>query len=388
MTSSLNGEVNLYIETAAANDGDENDDLKENGFVTVCEGRFIPAPATPNTLVLVWVCPDGVAAPGEGDEEAICDLLIEQRLVASCTSSLGGRVDLPPPRSIPPTGVNITFILIDPFTNLPLSAAEVLVILEDSDALTRLATTSYRARRFSAVVRSSSSTSNDSGMIAGAVIGTLVAVTIVAVVMVTVMCVVQRRRSNKNKTSESEAGFPGQQNVNGTMNSVTFSNRYNQMKLDASSSMGEGVVFQPQTREDIFDDPVYEAGFTASNSSYRPPATKKKSSSLERGMKVLKSKVTSSTRHSDLGSQETLLAPLDDSGDYDDIAASSSPPPRPPKPSVNHRQTDIESSDDIYANFQHQQAGAMGNAGQRWMSYWQNRTLIRTSAPEPDTTKK
>ena len=50
--------------------------------------------------------------------------------------------------------------------------------------------------------------------------------------------------------------------------------------------MGEGVVFQPQTREDIFDDPVYEAGFTASNSSYRPPATKKKSSSLERGMKV------------------------------------------------------------------------------------------------------
>ena len=86
-----------------ATDEEEDDSLEGNGFVTVCEGRFIPAPATPDTLILVWACPDGVAAPGGNDEEAICELLIDQRLVTSCTSPQGGRVDLPPPRFIPPT---------------------------------------------------------------------------------------------------------------------------------------------------------------------------------------------------------------------------------------------------------------------------------------------
>ena len=88
---------------------DGKDSMADNGFVTVCEARFIPSPTTPDTLLLVWACPDGVTAPDATDEEAICELLIAQRLVASCTSRRGGRVDLPP--------------------NVPLSSTEYVIVI-------------------------------------------------------------------------------------------------------------------------------------------------------------------------------------------------------------------------------------------------------------------
>ena len=78
--------------------------LEDNGFVTVCEARFIPSPSGAlNTFLLVWACPMGVASPDGADEVAICELLIEERLVTSCTSRDGGTVELVPVANIPPT---------------------------------------------------------------------------------------------------------------------------------------------------------------------------------------------------------------------------------------------------------------------------------------------
>lgn len=44
--------------------------------------------------------------------------------------------------------VNISFILINPATNRPFSATDTLDILEETDALTKLQSTIYRAERF------------------------------------------------------------------------------------------------------------------------------------------------------------------------------------------------------------------------------------------------
>ena len=81
----------------------EDEVMEENGFVTVCEGRFIPSPSSPGVLHLVWACPEGVASPGGDDEEAICVLLIRQRLVTSCISPQGGTLDLQPLTPLPPS---------------------------------------------------------------------------------------------------------------------------------------------------------------------------------------------------------------------------------------------------------------------------------------------
>ena len=79
------------------------------------------------------------------------------------------------------------------------------------------------------------------------------------------------------------------QNGNGTLNSVSFSNHYNQMPLDTEQS-SKTFVFESPRREPVFDDLVYEAGFEASSSSYKPPDThrrnSKRISTLERGMQV------------------------------------------------------------------------------------------------------
>lgn len=75
------------------NDSDE--------FVTVCEARFISLSL--DTLALVWACPANVPQPDNNTEDAICQLLIEKRLVDSCTLPNGGRIDLPPPDTLPPT---------------------------------------------------------------------------------------------------------------------------------------------------------------------------------------------------------------------------------------------------------------------------------------------
>ena len=41
----------------------------------------------------------------------------------------------------------------------------------------------------------------------------------------------------------------------------------------------------------------------------------------------------------------------------------------------------------VYGNIQHQQLGAMGNAGERWESYWKTNTLLRTD-DQPQSPKK
>jgi hypothetical protein len=184
------------------------------------------------------------------------------------------------------------------------------------------------------------------------------------------------------------------QNRNGTLNQVTFSNHYSQLPLEDSSSVEEPAL-APSDRQSMFDDPVYEGGFTASGGGYKPPLTEKRSnsstergmrSSLERSMKLIRTRVPS-MRRTDSGSAENLLAPppLEDSGDYDDVDATH---PRPmTTPSINGDTVGAESSG-MYANFAHHRAGAMGNAGERWQSYWENKTLIRTRTQESDPTEE
>lgn len=77
--------------------------MEDNGFVNICEGRFIISPTSPGTLRLVWACPEGVAPPGGDDEAAICVLLIQQRLVNKCSSVEGGTLVLQPITPLPPT---------------------------------------------------------------------------------------------------------------------------------------------------------------------------------------------------------------------------------------------------------------------------------------------
>ena len=121
--STLDGQVNLYIEVSrhffgiffltqlhfqTAEDtrqkreaSSDEEIMEENGFVNICEGRFVAS--SPNTLRLVWACPVGVASPGREDEEAICALLIRERLVSSCLSPQGGRLEIQPVIPLPPT---------------------------------------------------------------------------------------------------------------------------------------------------------------------------------------------------------------------------------------------------------------------------------------------
>lgn len=45
-----------------------------------------------------------------------------------------------------------------------------------------------------------------------------------------------------------------------------------------------------------------------------------------------------------------------------------------------HRTVEGEEDDEtIYGNIQHQRLGAMGNAGERWESYWKTETILRTA---------
>lgn len=83
---------------------------EDNGFVNVCEARFIPSQSASDTFLLVWACPEGVVPPDLEDEKVICELLIEQRLVTSCTSALGGRVELPPTVTPSPTAYVLSHI--------------------------------------------------------------------------------------------------------------------------------------------------------------------------------------------------------------------------------------------------------------------------------------
>ena len=85
-------------------------------------------------------------------------------------------------------------------------------------------------------------------------------------------------------------------------------------------------------------------------------------------------------RRSNTASDEKLLnSSLEDSGDYDDIVAPAATPPHVTTPTSNE---EAEPESEIYANIAHHRAGAMGNAGERWQSYWQTRTLIRTDPPQ------
>ena len=57
--------------------------------------------------------------------------------------------------------------------------------------------------------------------------------------------------------------------------------------------------------------------------------------------------------------------------------------------SLSHRPAEQGEYDDetVYGNIKHQQLGAMGNAGERWESYWHTNTLLRT-ADQQESPKK
>ena len=62
-------------------------EIEQNGFVTVCEARFLPL--TSETAILVWACPMGVPAPFSEDLEEICRVLFASRSVGSCATPSG-----------------------------------------------------------------------------------------------------------------------------------------------------------------------------------------------------------------------------------------------------------------------------------------------------------
>lgn len=66
-----------------------DDEIIRNGFVTVCEARFVPLPGIENQLVLVWACPQGVPSPSLEEQDAICRVLVDNPAVESCQSPSG-----------------------------------------------------------------------------------------------------------------------------------------------------------------------------------------------------------------------------------------------------------------------------------------------------------
>ncbi len=70
---------------------DDDDDIIRNGFVTVCEARFLPLPdlQEEEEVGLVWVCPSGVSAPPPQGQDEICQVLFASGLVRSCVSPSG-----------------------------------------------------------------------------------------------------------------------------------------------------------------------------------------------------------------------------------------------------------------------------------------------------------
>ena len=67
-----------------------DEEIVENGFVTVCEARFLPLEVGGTTAVLVWACPSGVPAPSSSEElEEICHALFGSGSVKSCATPSG-----------------------------------------------------------------------------------------------------------------------------------------------------------------------------------------------------------------------------------------------------------------------------------------------------------
>lgn len=66
----------------------DDDEIMRNGFVTVCEARFVVSEVG-GEVVLAWACPAGVSAPLEGDLDEVCRVLIRRGLVMSCSSPSG-----------------------------------------------------------------------------------------------------------------------------------------------------------------------------------------------------------------------------------------------------------------------------------------------------------
>ena len=189
--------------------------------------------------------------------------------------------------------------------------------------------------------------------------------------------------------------------------------------------------------KELFDDGIYGEGYvpppvrTSPESSrtpspyQRPPATEEviilpggkvvltgntgsasaKRSSLERFAGGLV-KVSSLKRRT--ASQDNLIDDDDENdydhlckegdnrGDYEDVIinkmaahdhSDKAPPPRLGSSNQSHRQANRVTGDqsnaryrdeEIYGNLLYTKDGAMGNAGERWESYWKTQTLLRT----------
>lgn len=172
--------------------------------------------------------------------------------------------------------------------------------------------------------------------------------------------------------------------------------------------------------QDIFDDGIYGEGYvpppvitspetSRTTSPYqRPPSTSvrdkdtfpggsevaraTKRSSLERLAGGLV-KVSSLKRRSE--SKDNLLEKDDDDDDYDHLntiittqtsSSDETPPTKSPHPTSSHEKHGTTSDksratqyrdEEIYGNLLFTKEGAMGNAGERWESYWRTNTLWR-----------
>lgn len=173
--------------------------------------------------------------------------------------------------------------------------------------------------------------------------------------------------------------------------------------------------------QDLFDDGIYGKGYmpppvTKSSESsrtcspyqhtprtpspYQQPPSAKDNNDIVEGTEVSKTKKRSSMERLTGGlvkvpslkkkteSRDNLLEDDDDSDDYDDVIVNVSAvamaqcddTPPPPRPAPTHDQSHTQYRDDeIYGNLPYtKEGGAVGNAGERWESYWKTQTLLRS----------
>jgi len=64
-----------------------------------CEPRFV---FDASTLILVWACPSGGLPPGDAAQVFLCEVLLNNSLVTSCTYPDGTMDTIPTPNPLEP----------------------------------------------------------------------------------------------------------------------------------------------------------------------------------------------------------------------------------------------------------------------------------------------
>ena len=223
-----------------------------------------------------------------------------------------------------------------------------------------------------------------------------------------------RSRSSSSLRRRVEQSHSSQENLLDESPYLYLSDSTTKETNDAKLNLSKSSL------QEMFDDGIYGEGYvpppvitspetSRTTSPYqRPPSASARDKDIFPGG----SEVTKATKRSSLErlagglikvpslkrrteSQDNLLENDDDDDDYDHLntmvttqmsSSHEAPPTRTPPPtSSRQRGTTSDEShgtqyrdEEIYGNLLFTKEGAMGNAGERWESYWRTNTLWRT----------